>query len=187
LFGCATSKNKSWINPDFKDQTIGKTIVLATFEDKFLCAEYETTFARRLLDYVPAASMHADVKNVDTLDKKALENLLKENSVQTLIVTHVLNIANRSQLVPYGVSYVSYVGDYSSYYTECISIQPDESVDSFTEIYVETTVFDVNSGKLIWSGRKQVYDFNSDASNMEKVIDGVIWDLERYGMLKESL
>lgn len=177
-------KNESWVNPAFDSHSIGKTIVLATFEDKFLCAEYESTFAQRLLDYVPAASMHADVKNIDTLDKHALENLLKENSVQTLIITHVLDVENRSQLVPYGVSYVSYVGDYGSYYTECNSIQLDESADSFTEIYLETTVFDVNSEKLIWSGRNEVYDFNSKTSNMKKVIDGVIWDLEKYGMLK---
>lgn len=184
FFGCATWKTQSWTNPDFKDHSIGKTIVMATFDDKILCGEYETIFAQRLLSYVPAASMHADIKNVEKLDKTALENLLKENRVQTLIITRVLNVADRSQLVPYGVSYVSYVGDYGSYYTVCTSIQPDESVDSFTEIYLETNVFDVNSEKLIWSGRKQVYDFNSNASNMEKVMDEVMWDLEKYGMLK---
>lgn len=186
LFGCATSKTHSWTNPEYADHSIGKTIVMATFEDEFVSTEYEVMFATHLLDHVSAASMHQDVKNLNQLDKKTLDALLKQNKVKTLIVTHVVSSTDRSQLVPYGASYQAYGSQSGSCYTYCASFQLDESVDSFMENAIETSIFDVNSGALIWSGLKQVYDFNSKEENMEKVIQDVIRDLENDGMLNAT-
>jgi uncharacterized protein YggL (DUF469 family) len=184
LSGCVTAKTESWSNPDYKGQSIGKTIVLATFEDNFINTEYEVMFAENLLDFVSAASMHQDVKNLDQMDKKSVGALLKQNQVKTLIVTHQVSAVDRSQLVPYGVSYQAYGTGSDSFYTYCGSYQFDNQVDSFMENAIETTVFDVDSGTLVWSGIKEVYDFNSKRDNMKKVIRDIIRDLEKEGMLK---
>lgn len=184
LSGCSTSKTESWANPAFKDRSIGKTIVLATFEDRILRGEFEALFADRLLAYVSAASMHEDVKETDTLDKTALANLLKENQVDTLVLTHLMDATDRSQLVADGVTGVAYAGGYSDYYAYCCTYAVDYAVDDFMEYVLETSLFDVKTEALIWTGRKKVYDFNSSAANMKKVINDVIWDLEKEGMLK---
>ena len=183
LSGCASSNNPTWTNPKFEDHSLGKTMVWATFEDAILSGEYEVLFTERLLDYVPAASMHNDVKDLSTMNKKSVDDLLKENKVQTLIVTHVVSSENEAQLVPYGVSYQTYGNQDASYYVYCSAFQTDDAVANFTENSIETTVFDVQSGALIWSGVKGVYTFNSNTSNMKKVINDIIRELEKDGML----
>jgi hypothetical protein len=187
LSGCASSNNTTWTNPKFKDHALGKTVVWATFEDTILSGEYEVLFTERLLDYVPAASMHNDVRDLKKMDKKSVDALLKKNNVKTLIVTHVVSSENEAQLVPYGVSYQTYadqgVNQDASYYTYCSAFQLDNAVDNFTENSIETTLFDVNSGALIWSGIEGVYTFNSNTSNMKKVINDIIDDLKKDGML----
>ncbi|MDF7807460.1 hypothetical protein P4E94_08425 [Pontiellaceae bacterium B12219] len=183
LSGCASSNNPTWANPKFKDHSLGKTMVWATFEDDILSGEYEVLFTECLLDYVPAASMHNDVKDLKTMNKKSVDALLKANSVQTLIVTHVVSSENEAQLVPYGVSYQTYGNQDASYYLYCSAFQLDNAVVNFTENSIETTLFDVKSGALIWSGLKEVYTFNSNTSNMKKVINDIIRELEKDGML----
>jgi hypothetical protein len=183
LSGCASSNNPTWTNPKFKDHSLGKTMVWATFEDDILSGEYEVLFTERLLDYVPAASMHNDVKGLSKMDKKSVDALLKENKVQTLIVTHVVSSENETQLVPYGVSYQTYSNQDASYYVYCSAFQADDAVVDFSENSIETTLFDVQSGVLMWSGVKDVYTFNSNTSNMKKVINDIIRDLEKDGML----
>lgn len=187
LLGCNTPKTESWSNPAFKDHDIGKTVVMATFEDPYLSGEFEAVFAQRLRDFVPAVSMHADVKNIDDLDKENVDDLLKQNHVKTLIVTRRVSSVNRDQLVPYGVSYQTYVDETDSTFVYCSSYQPDESVDSFLENSIETTLFEVSSGELIWSGLREVYDFNSKLSNMKSIVREVIRDLEADGMIKATM
>jgi len=187
LAGCTSSKNVAWTSPGFKGHSIGKTVVLATFEDEYLSREFEAVFAQRLRDYVPAVSLRADVENTDKLDRKGVEKLLKQNQVKTLVVTHLVNSSQHTQLVPYGVSYQTYATATDDCYTYCSSYQLDENVESFSENTIETSLFDVATGKLIWSGLFGVYDFNSKNSNMEKVVNNTVWDLEQQGMLKANM
>ncbi|MDF7799708.1 hypothetical protein P4C99_09535 [Pontiellaceae bacterium B1224] len=183
LSGCASSNNTTWANSKFEDHSIGKTVVWATFEDDILSGAFEVQFTERLLDFVPAASMHNDVKNLNKMDKKSVDALLKKNKVETLIVTHVVSSENETQLVPYGVSYQSYGNQAASYAVYCSGYQVDNMTDSFMENAIETTLFDVNSGALIWSGLYEVYTFNSNTSNMKKVINDIIHSLEKDKML----
>lgn len=185
--GCSTRKSHSWVNPEFEEHSIGKTAVVVLFEDEYLSAEFEAAFAERLRDFVSAVSMRSAVTDIEKLDKEQIENLLKENQVQTLVVTHRVGEVSRDQLVPYGISYQAYATSSGSCYTYCSSYQLDETVDSFTDNTVETSFFDVNSGKLIWSGLKEVYSFNSKTSNMKRIINDVIWDLEANGMIEATM
>ncbi|VGO12468.1 hypothetical protein PDESU_01021 [Pontiella desulfatans] len=187
LSGCSSLKTHSWVNPEFQEHSIGKTAVLATFEDEYLAGQFEAIFAERLRNFVPAVSLRAAVTNFTELDKKQIENLLKRNQVQTLIVTHRVGSVDRTQLVPYGVSYQTYATSSGSCSTYCSSYQLDEAAASFLDNTIETSIFDVRSGKMVWSGLKEVYSFNSKASNMERVVDGIVWDLEARGMLKATM
>lgn len=187
LNGCSTARSHSWSNPEYESHSLGKTAVMATFEDEYLSGEFEATFAQRLRDFVPAVSLRSAVENFGALDKDQVENLLTENRVNTLVVVRRVSSTGCSQLVPYGVSYQTTIGQSGSCYTYCSSFQLDETVASFTDNTVETSIFDVASGELMWSGMKEVYDFNSKASNMERVIDEAVWALEETGMLKATM
>ena len=52
------------------------------------------------------------------------------------------------------------------------------------EFDLETNLYEVDSEKLIWTGKKTVYDDYSDLENIETVIKGVVKDLRKQGMIE---
>jgi hypothetical protein len=52
------------------------------------------------------------------------------------------------------------------------------------EFDLESNLYEVNSEKLIWTGRKTVYDDASALENIKTVIQSVVADLRKQGMLK---
>jgi len=48
---------------------------------------------------------------------------------------------------------------------------------------LETTLYDIASGKLVWAGTKTITDDRSDKKNMTRVIEAVIADLQKHGLI----
>ncbi|MDF7824978.1 hypothetical protein P4B35_13230 [Pontiellaceae bacterium B12227] len=180
-----SGKQQSWSNPEFKNHTLGKTMVLAMADSETLCRQYEALFVNELLAYVPAGSLHASQDAVGKIEKEALEALLKENQVKTLIMTHVIDGKNRDELVGIGYTASPYNNDYYGYYNFGYTLSANTAtVSSYMEFFLETNIYDVESKKLVWSGRKSIFDDRSDLENMGIIIKAVTRDLHRNGMLK---
>jgi len=184
LCSCTTVKVQSWTNPEFEGRKIGKTIVLGVAESDSLSRQYEGLFVERLLQLgVEAGSLHANTQITDKIDKAALEALLTANKVDSIIVTRVLSETERNQVVATGYYAMPY-NNYWGYYDYGYSLSMNTAdVASFMEYALETNLYDVKSKKLVWSGRKVVYDDRSDLSNMKGIIKGVIKDLRKQGMI----
>ena len=179
-----SAKQESWSNPEFKNHTLGKTMVLAISESEALCRQYEALFANELLAYVPAGSLHASQDVVGKIEKEALEALLTKNQVKTLIVTHVIDGKNRDELVGIGYTASPYNSGYYGYYNYGYTLSANTAtVSSYMEFFLETNIYDVESKQLVWSGRKSVFDDRSDMANMEIIIKAVVKDLRRQNML----
>jgi hypothetical protein len=122
------------------------------------------------------------------MDKDQLVTLLKDNKIKTLVVTMVLGETQIQQAAPIGYTPTMYTNDYWGYYNWGYTLMASEvnfgSVDSYMEYTLETNIYDVDSGKLVWSGRKNVFDDRSDEKNMKVVIGNVIRDLQKRGLLK---
>ena len=184
LTACNTLKVNSWTNPEFKGRPIGKTIVLGVSESDSLSRQYEGLFVGSLMDLgIDAASLHGSANVTGQIDKEALDALLKANHVDTIIVTRVLAETERNQVVATGYHADPY-NNYYGYYGYGYSLSYNTAdVVSFMEFELETNLYDVNSGKLIWSGRKVVYDDRSDLTNMKGIIKGVVKGLRKQGMI----
>ncbi|MDF7799157.1 hypothetical protein P4C99_06755 [Pontiellaceae bacterium B1224] len=180
-----TPKQESWLNPKYTDYKLGKTSVLAMANSESRCLQYETIFVNALLPYVPAGSLHANYGITGKMDKDQLASLLKENKISTLIVTSVLDGTQRQQVVPVGYTPSLYSDSYWGYYDWGYSLTMNMgSVDSYMEYMIETNIYDVESGQLVWSGRKSIFDDRSDKKNMEVIVGNVIRDLQKRGILK---
>lgn len=185
LTACNTAKVQSWADPQFAGRPIGKTVVLGVAKSDSLCRQYEDMFVARLLELgVAASSMHANSKLTDKLDREALASLLKMNDVDSIIVTRVLSETERSQVISSGY-YSTVYSSYWVYYDYGYSVSYNAAdVSSFMEFELETNLYDVETEKLVWSGRNVVYDDRSDMKNMKDIIRGVVSGLRKQGFIK---
>lgn len=179
-----SEKQESWLNPEFKDYKLGKTSVLAMTESESLCRQYEALFVDALLPYVSAGSLHASQDLTGKIDKDNLDTLLEKNDVKTIIITSVLDGTQRQQVVGIGYNATPYNTGYWGYYNYGYALTANTAtVSSFMEYVLETNVYDVASKKLVWSGRKSIFDDRSNMQNMKLIIKNVIRDLEKHGIL----
>ncbi|MEE9368872.1 MAG: hypothetical protein V3V05_08405 [Pontiella sp.] len=184
LSACNTVRIQSWSDPQFDGRSIGKTIVLGVAESDSLSRQYEDLFVSRLLELgVEAGSLHANTQITHKIGKDALDALLKSNNVDTIIVTRTRSETERNQVVTTGY-YATPYNNYWGYYDYGYSLSYNTAhVASFMEFELETNVYDVETEKLVWTGRKVVYDDRSDLTNMKGIIKGVIKDLSKKGMI----
>lgn len=179
-----SAKQESWLNPEFKNYKLGKTSILAMTESESRNRQYEAIFVNALLPYVPAGSLHASQDLTGKIDKENLDALLKENNVKTIIVTSVFDGAQRDQVVAIGYNATPYNSSYWGYYNYGYSLTANTAtVSTHMEYMLETNIYDVESEKLVWSGRKSIFDDRSDMENMQLIIKNVIRDLEKQGIL----
>jgi hypothetical protein len=187
LSGCMmkTAKQESWINPEFEGQSIGKTMVLATADSESICRQYEALFVEQLLPFVSAGSLHASQDLTGKIEEENLKALLKGNDVKTIIITGVLDGTQRDQIVTIGYNSTPYSGGYWGHYNYGYSITANSAtVSTHMEYVLETNVYDVETEKLIWSGRKSIFDDRSNMQNMKIIISNVVKDLEKRRLLK---
>lgn len=179
-----SAKQESWLNPEFKSYKLGKTMVLAISESESRCRQYEALFVDALLPYVAAGSIHASQDLTGKIDKENLDSILKENDIKTFIVTSVFDGSQRQQVVGIGYNATPYNSSYWGFYNYGYSLTVNTAtVSSFMEYVLETNVYDVESEKLVWSGRKSIFDDRSDMENMKLIIKNVTRDLEKHRIL----
>ncbi len=182
------SKNKSWSNPEFSERKLGKTAVIAVGDSAYRINQFETLLVSELAMYgIPAQSLHQLWPTVDKMEEAQIEALVQSNRFDSIIVTHVLSEDDRQQLVATGYTASPNMG-YSSAgywgYGMSYSLSPSYSlVNNTTTFELETNLFDVQSKKLVWSGRNEIFDGDSDVKNIRKVVTSVIRGFKSKKML----
>ena len=185
LNACNTAKIQTWTDPAFDGRPLGKTMVLGIGESNSRIRQYEDLFALRLFELgVPAGSLHATCKVPEKPDRAELEAMLKTNDVDSIIVTRILSETERNQLVSTGYYSTPIYSSYWGYYSYGYSISfHDAEISNFREFELETNLYDVETEKLVWSGRSVVYDDRSDMKNMRQIIRTVILELRKNGFV----
>ncbi len=184
LASCNTVKVHSWMDPAFEGRRIGKTMVLGVAESDSISRQYEALFVERLTELgVEAKSLHALVQKTDPVSEAALVAALQEHNYDSIIVTRKLSETERQQAVTTGY-YPDHYDSYYGYYSYGYALTYNTAyVQSFVEFELETNLYDVKTKKLVWTGRKIVYDDRSDLTNMKGIIKGVVKDLKKKGLL----
>ena len=184
LASCNTVKVHSWMDPAFEGRRIGKTMVLGVAESDSISRQYEALFVERLTELgVEAKSLHALVQKTDPVSEAALVAALQEHHYDSIIVTRKLSETERQQVVTTG-HYPSHYGGYYGYYSHAYSLSYNTAtVQSFVEFELETNLYDVKTKKLVWTGRKIVYDDHSDLANMKGIIKSIVKDLHKRDLL----
>ena len=124
------------------------------------------------------------IQPTEKITEAQIIEALESGSFDSILITRLAGEQSQSQYVQTGYqsAFPSYYNHYRGYYTYS-SISPTGYVDTVTEYQLETNLFDVQSGKMIWGGVKSVDDASSKTSNIRKVVTTVIRDLNRKKLL----
>ena len=185
LAGCSTYKIQSWSDPAISERPIGKVMVVGIAQSATTCRMFENHFVEQLqIQGIAAVSGHALIQPTEQITETQIDEALATGGFDSILITRLAGEQSQSQYVQTGYqsSFPSYYGHYHGYYAYS-TVSPVGYVDTVTEYQLETNLFDVESGKLVWGGMKSIYDSSSKDSNTKKVVTSVIKDLKRKKLL----
>ena len=181
---CTSLKIASWADPQFKNRAVGKTLVIGVANSESIRRRYEDMFVDSLTAIgVEAVASAATMPGEDLIAEPRMRKHIADSGAKSVIVTRTLgekDKVNYSPPVVYPSHYGSYYGFYSASYGYATS--PGYAFN-YTETMLETTLYDIASGKLVWAGTKTITDDRSDKKNMTRVIEAVIADLQKHGLI----
>ena len=166
---------------------MGKTMVLGLSDSESMRRSFEEQFAESLgANGVEAVTAHSLVPTDKELSEEQFLTLLKEQSVDTLILTRVVGEQDRLRYNPPVVHPRPYYTHYGYYNWTYDQVYAPGYVEDYVEIHLETNLYDVQTSKLIWSGQKKVTDETSAKSNLRNVIKAVVKDLKKQGLMEPA-
>lgn len=178
LAACATSTNlvNVWEDPAYRGGPFQKVIVLGlgaegtsqTFEDIF-AAE----LTRRGVAGVPG---HTLFPQGEQPSREAIEKAAKDAGADGFLVARLVKSDKEAQQLPgYSPTVVPGVGYYNNfygYYTAAVTYNPPVAYQ-YEVVTVETNLWDVRTGKLVWAGTTQTFapgSVNQEAPGFARVI-----------------
>jgi hypothetical protein len=170
----ACSKNKtsiplSWRNPAYKDAGFEKLFVIGVGRDEGARRLFEDTFAKTLANQGTSAQASGGLlPQSEQLTEEQVRGAIEGGGFDGVLVTRVLSVDRDEEYVPPSTHTVpttyhgyGYYGYYGSSYT--VVHQPGYYKTN-TTFRLETNLYSVASGGLVWSGQ-------SDTLNPESLTD----------------
>jgi len=164
LSSCATTNLlTSWVDPEAGGKKLGNVLVIGVARNAPVRRQFEDSFARvlksrqvgALTSYVqlpdPAAINEAAVKPVALKEK--VTHVLIVRLVDRKTVTSYVQSSPTYYGGPVAGRYPVYYGSWPSYYNTgyATTTRPGYTYDT-EYVHLETNVYDVATGKLVWSG-----------------------------------
>ncbi len=186
LSACASTQiADSWSNPNYSNRALNKVLVLAVANDETKRFMFETDLANALKRSGVNAIAGSSVPSLrGQLNKDKVVEALKTMDIDNIFVTRIASY-NINQKFYGGYTEVWSMGvptwyGYwpTSYHT---TVHPDYISES-TTIFLETSLFHLEDGALIWSARTKTKEpENNDV--IGDLIKSVIPQLRRDGFL----
>lgn len=176
IFGCgpSTKIEKSWTDPSWTAgsvQPFKKVLVMGLMKDAASRRMAEDKMVAAMK--VPAVQSYSYLQAGDTL-KSEVEAKLKKDGFDGIIVAKLADVEKSTSYVP-GTTYGGWYGyRYGSpgYYTE------DKT------FYVETNIYSLESGKLLWSATTSSLNPSKADKAMDEVIATVKEQMMKQGLIK---
>jgi hypothetical protein len=161
LCSCATTSLKStWKSPDYHGAPVGKIAVLAVDENGFYGPVIEGQLVRQLVEEQGQPAFRtldlltpAEIK----ADKEAAAAKLRAAGADSILVVRLTDSVYKSSVAPNrdggpSVQVESGGDGWFQYYSYHSSGSPGMGRSLHRKIYLDTSLFDLNTGKKLWSG-----------------------------------
>lgn len=188
----STKMSASWTDPDYKGKNFNKILVWGLSDNVAARATVEDEVAYFL-----------NVKNISSVsgsdiappDRKALPHdmeeskaILSKNGFDGVLTMGLIDKKEETRYVEgsgyYQPMAYGYYGSFYSYYPQMYGnvYQPGHYATS-EHIYIETNLWDVSTGKLVWSAQTETVDPSSIDSFANSYARDIVGELVKRGII----
>lgn len=175
LSSCATTKlTGSWADPAYGSGHFKKIMVVGVARRELMRKIFENTFSDQLKAHgtegVPSGSFSP---GTEQLDRDAMAAKLTELGCDGVLITRLVDVRSQTTYYPptgYAVPAAYHRGYYAYYHgAYAVAYSPGYATES-TTASLETNLYDVRTGKLVWTGLTDTVVSGDPASQADELI-----------------
>jgi len=194
LCSCAaTSVKNTWKSPDYKGAALTKLAVIAVAEQGLIRQGMENRLVAQLRGKGATAFTTFDLLSLVEIkdDKPAAAARFRAAGAEAVVLMRLVDMASYYREVrPGPEAYASvitgiYPGTWYDYYSVAFMSMSPTYGDLKQQIYLETSVYDLQSAKRVWSGlTKTVFTDRMDrVAEMDPIVAKVIDAMQKDGVV----
>lgn len=173
---CATTKlTQVWKDPNFKMEPIKKMMVVGIAKESATRRSFEDTFAQSLAAHGVSVIKSYEVITLEELNnKKGAPEKIRALGADAVLATRLIDKETVETYYPpdYGYAPMGAYGRWDGYYDIGYSSMLDPGyVVSEQVAKIETNVYDIKTGKLIWSALSDTW---IDEASQDRLISDFI-------------
>lgn len=180
LAACSsTGLAESWVDPGTKQLPHFQKIFVAYLgADAAACRLAEDTLATKLrsAEVVKGYVLFPDPRKVDP---SSLRDQLRAQGCDGALVMRLARVEQQLTAVP---AFPEYYSSFNRYYgysePAAVDVRTDEVV------HVETNLYSLADGKLLYSARSETFNPDSTTAMVEEIAAAIVKDLEKKGLRK---
>lgn len=165
LQSCSAGRLLStWEEKSVKQYTLGEVLVIGVAKDETKRRIYEDTFSTSLRKLaVNAIPSYTASRQPIQADGKYLREVLKRTHAKSVLITHVVSEneevfhPKQHHQTPERDTVRNY-GLYDYYSVTCDSVYNSKISEHATNVVLETSIYDVQTERCIWSARSESID-----------------------------
>jgi hypothetical protein len=184
--GAKTEIPNAWRNPAHEGVPYQKIFVIGVGENEANRRLFEDQFASALSGKETAASpSYGALPHSQRLTEAEIRGAIQGGNFGAVIITRALGVEEKQEYVPprsYTVPGHYYDGFYGYYGSSWDVVHEPGYYRTFTIVRLETNMYDVGTGDLVWSGQSETFN----PSSLEEIIGSATKAVAKR-LRKESL
>ncbi len=189
--GCAESKTSiplTWRNPGFEDVVFRKVFVIGVSQDASTRRLFEDRFVQALQTRgAEAQPSWVQLPQSEQLSKEQIGAAVDGGSFDGILITRLLGVEREQEYVPpksYTVPTTHYGYGYYGYYgTSYATVHEPGYFKTETTFRLETNLYSVATGGLVWSGQSETVNPDSIAEVIDSMTSAVAERLEQEKLI----
>ena len=189
FISCAATKlTHVWTDEAYRGAPFSNVLVIGVSDQERVRRSFEDKFVKQLKEIgIEAVASAAVIPSDKKLEKKAIASAVERSGVDAVLVTHLLGVDKKETYHPPSTYYHPapyYYGGYYGYYGNVYSyVHSPAYYTSHVLVRLETNLYEVDTEKLIWSGKSETWDPKSKTEVIDSVIKVVIKNLQKDKLL----
>ena len=192
---CANTRfTKQWIDEDFDGEPYDDILVLVVADKMGNRQDAENYIVEKLGEAgIDAMQSYDILPKTETIDADAVDSAIDGLQLDAVIVMYATGVTEEEYFVParrfgvyagYGYNHAHY-GSFYDYYPHAFSYVYIPGYDNTHYVVtLETTVFDLNTGKMVWSGQSNTFAPESVDDVIHNITVLTINELKKKNIIK---
>ena len=187
LSGCSpnTEVMDSWKDPGLTPQRYNKVLGVFIAQDPSMRRAAEDELAKKVGNVTPAYTV---ISNTEVADKNTARQVIETKGFDGVVIMRPVKVDKETTYVP-GSTYVVPAG-YGSMYgywgTGWGYAYDPGYVREDQVVMVETNVYRVKDGKLVWASRTKTYNPESVRQLIGEIVDQTAAEMKKQGVIASS-